>query len=67
MEASSIDALEVELFRLLRAARREESFVPLHIVAKVVAESLLPGEHLLLASYLEQYEGERLTAEVGSF
>lgn len=67
MEASSIDALEVELFRLLRAARREESFVPLHTIAKVVAESLFPGEHLLLASYLEQYEGERLTAEVGSF
>ena len=66
MEPSRIDDLQVELFRLLRAARRDESFVPLHVLAQCIAETLLPGEHLLLANYLEQYEARRFASEVAA-
>ncbi len=64
MEPSSIDDLRVELFRLLRASRREESFVPLTILAQLIAENLEAGEHLLLANQLMEYEHTRLAAEV---
>lgn len=67
MEPSSIDELRVELFRLLRAARCEETYLSLDILAALLCETLREGEHLLLADLLFQYETRRLTAEVRSF
>jgi hypothetical protein len=67
MEPSSTDQLTADLYALLRRSRREESYLPLHTLAELLAEALAPGEHLLLADLLVQYEHRRLAAEVGSF
>lgn len=63
MEPSSMEELQVELFRLLRASRREATYVPLHVLAKLIAEALDVGEHVLLADLLVEYEAERLAAD----
>lgn len=65
MEPSSTDEIKVELFRCLRAARREETYLPLNTLAMLLDETLEPGEHVLLADLLIAYEDARLATEVG--
>ena len=63
MEPSSTDALTADLYGLLRRARREESYLPLHVLAELIGETLDEGEHLLLADLLVEYESKRFAAE----
>ena len=55
MEPSSTDEITVELFRLLHAARREESCVSLNTLAKLIAENLKDAEPFLLADMLIEH------------
>ena len=66
MEPSSTDDLKVELFRCLRAARREETFLSLNTLAEYLDEMLDPGEHVLLADLLIAYEEARCTPAVAA-
>jgi hypothetical protein len=63
MEPSSTDRLTADLYALLRAARREETYLPLHILAELLGETLEEGEHLLLADLLAEYEAQRFAPE----
>ena len=67
MEPSSIDETTMELHRALAAARREDSYLPLHDLARIIAEHLEVGEHLLFADLLVEYEAKRLDAEIAPF
>jgi hypothetical protein len=64
MEPSRTDELQRDLAVLIRASRREESYLPLHVLAETIAASLEPGEHFLLAEFILTYEEEHTTSEV---
>jgi hypothetical protein len=62
MEPSRIDMLQAELARNIRASRRQESYLPLHILAELIGEALDSGEHHLLAELLIMYAQETTVA-----
>jgi hypothetical protein len=56
MEPSSTEELQADLYFLLRRARREESYLPLHVLAETLTHTLEAGEPILLADLLYAYE-----------
>ena len=58
MEPSSTEGLTFALFSLLRAARREETYLSLNTLAELLGETLEEGELLLLADLLAEYEAQ---------
>jgi hypothetical protein len=66
MEPSRTDELEAGLYTLLRDARREASYLPLHRVAALLVECLEPEELFLLADLLADHDTRRSVAEVGA-
>ena len=66
MEPSSTDELSYELITTLRAARRNESYLPLEVIASLVEESLEPWECKVLANLLQTYDQGATPAEVGA-
>lgn len=63
MEPSTTEYLEAELAVLLRAARREASYLPLSTLARVIGETLPSIECVLLAELLITYEQKTTPAE----
>jgi hypothetical protein len=64
MEPSRTDQLQADLFVLLRASRRDGSYLPLYMLGELIAEALDTNEHALLANFLLTYAPEATDAEV---
>jgi len=62
MEPSSLVQVRYDLFALLREARREDSFIPLHDLAELVVEAL-GTEASLLAHHILLYESRPAAAK----
>jgi hypothetical protein len=66
-EPSIADQCQVDLYFALCKARKEESFLPLSVIAEMLHECLDADEHQLLADYLYMYDESTTFAEEHSF